>query len=145
MVTFQNIEQQLRELKGSLIANPASKGELTIVKEALAEFGIEYIPDELTDFHYHMDGFVWNGIEIYPFNPSNFNHEYSPKEFVKAVRNIVERKNCKWICFGAWDEEYFIYRVETKEYVIADRMDFMVFDTFSSLSQLLEYVIAVRS
>lgn len=93
MVTFQNIEQQLRELKGSLIANPASKGELTVVKEALAELGIESIPDELTDFHYHMDGFVWNGIEIYPFNPSNFNHEYSPKEFVKAVRNIVERKS----------------------------------------------------
>ncbi|MBN1989954.1 MAG: hypothetical protein JW783_11195 [Bacteroidales bacterium] len=145
MVAFHEIEQRLRVLKGSLIANPASKGDLTIVKEALVELGIRTIPDELIGFHYVMDGFVWNGIEIYPFNSGNFTHEYSPKEFVKAARNVVEQKNPKWVCFGAWDEEYFAYRVETNEYVIADRIDFMVFDTFSSLAQLLQYVIAVRS
>lgn len=108
------------------------------------------LPDDLTDFLLNINGFAFNGIEIFSLTPESLctddnlwcvNDIFS---FNTRQQNNNISGCSKYLVVGRSDEDVFLYCYEKKIYTINDRTDLMVFYEFDDFVSLFEHVLAER-
>ncbi len=129
------------EIKGAVFGEP-----LEVHNDNIHD--VLLYPFDLIDFYCVMDGFAFNGIEIFSFEEDkvveNFWTLQSISEYNYMFRNRALEIPNHIIAVGRSDEDIFIYDENDEEYRIVDRTDLMSYYEFSTFKELFFFVLFER-
>jgi hypothetical protein len=125
----------LRE-KGAYVAPAATDAEIEECNRRLETCDFPRLPEEYADFLKIANGFAWNGFQFFGATRTkkttsdfvlrdivSYNDEYSYEEGV--------------LIFGSFDEVYYVYDAERKDYRSIDRLTKIEEDAFKDFGDLV--------
>lgn len=130
-------------LKGGLVGCPYEPDNEEI-------YSISELPFDLTDFLLEINGFAFNGIEIFSLAPDSLCEEdigYCVPDifsYLERFRIIKPDAGENLLPVGKWDEDVFLYNYDTKLYSVNDQIDLMEYDSFEDFISMFEYLLASR-
>lgn len=130
-------------LRGGLVGN-------SIIPDMDLIYQIAELPFDLTDFLCEINGFAFNGIEIFSLTPDAL---YSDDIFycvpdIFTFRDGFEKRRPAvkdiFLPVGKGDDDIYLYNYSTEKYSINDRIDLMEYESFNDFIGMFEHLLAER-
>lgn len=130
-------------LKGGLVGYPFKPDHEEI-------YSLSELPFDLTDFLLEINGFAYNGIEIFTLAPGSLCEDdigYCVPDifsYLEQFRMYKPHAGENLLPVGKGDEDIFLYDYETNSYSINDSIDLMEYESFEDFISMFEHLLAER-
>lgn len=118
-----------------------SNGLESSIKQKEKEL-LSVIPKEFVEFYSLINGFCWNGIELFSIIPWN------RKQYEYCVYNMSDFNEIMihkdYLFFGRSDEDIFGYDCKFHHFDIIDRTGYDIYESFDTFEKLLVFVLTER-
>lgn len=148
---MKNIIEAIASNKAVLTGEPVY---ITDIYDCNADFVLDdfpEIPEQVMYFYSEINGFNYNGIEIFSMDSEStidFGTNYKIKDIVIFNRQLYSGRKWpfekKYIFLGRFDEDYIAYNPIDEKYQVLAREDFMVYEEYEDFISLLETVMTLR-
>ena len=122
----------------ALIVEPATNFEIKRCQRDLGDVGCVHLPKEYKKFLKIANGFAWNGFEFYgTYEVTEKSSGYVLRDIVGYNERFGERLDDHFLILGTFDEDYYVWDNERKQYRSLDRLTRMDVDEFESFEDLI--------
>ena len=151
MKTIDDILNYLTEKHPSvMIVRPATDKDIQMCNEDFIEWGMNLkLPDEYVNFLKQLNGFAWNGIELYSTDRvTDTETGYMLNDIVSANEDFHDNYDeyerfKKYLCFGRVDDDMYIYNTtkENKRWEVLDIVGLNVMEEYDSFEEFFVAVV----
>ena len=149
MKTIDDVLNRITEEDaGAMIVRPAKNKDIKLCNKDFAESGIALtIPGEYEAFLKKLNGFAWNGIELYSTDQvTDSETNYTLNDIVSANEHFRRVNDGLEHCFyfGRADEDLYVYNTQNKKWEILDMTGRDVMEEYDSFEELFVAVVGGR-
>jgi hypothetical protein len=149
MKTIDNVLNRLTEMDAdAMIVRPATDKDIKLCNKDFAKCGINLtLPYEYVNFLKQLNGFAWNGIELYSTDQvTDTDTDYMLNDIVSAnehFRRVNEGfEHCFY--FGRADEDLYVNNTQNKKWEVLDMTGRDVMEEYDSFEDLFVAVVGGR-